>query len=152
MARETLLIHQVEANQVYLGNPVQSFCKKCQVNSVCGYGLLQQFRTAGKKAPPATGISVPDAGEVFHNKRFAEVEIGDDTLIRLSAFLYLVPLSFMLMVLGALEVAGIAESLIIPAAFLSLAAGFYFVHYLGKKTGFFPVNVEAVSERGENIQ
>lgn len=91
-------------------------------------------------------------GEDFYNRRFAEMEIGDDTLIRLSAFLYLIPLFLMLMVLGALQIAGVPESLIIPAAFLSLAAGFFIVHFMGKKTGLFPVIVEAVSESAENNQ
>ena len=149
MARETLPIHHVETNQVFLGNPVQSFCKKCQVNSVCGHGLLQQFRAAEKNASHMTGIPVPLAGEGFYNKRFAEVGIGDDTLMRLSAFLYLVPLSFMLIVLGTLQIVGVAESLIIPAAFFSLVTGFYIVHFFGKKTGLFPVKIEAVSESSE---
>ena len=142
MARERLPVTQTDKEKIMLGSPENEFCGNCQANSICGHGLLQQLRPV---EPMTDAFSLQANGKDFRVGEYAAVEMADEVLMRLSAFMYLVPLFTMLLVVFLLQLAGIPEGLLIFSAVLALSAGFGFVNVLGKKNGLFPVNITSVA-------
>jgi positive regulator of sigma E activity len=146
MATETLPVTQIDSQEIHLGSPSRTFCTRCSASSACGYGLLQRFAADGKNADLVLPRQWLDQNSVsMAQGDQAVVNISDTVLIRLSFFMYLVPLSFMLAVVLLMQFVRISEWMGILLSYVALAAGFAFIYVWGRNTDRLFVKVKMAS-------
>jgi positive regulator of sigma E activity len=146
MATETLPVTQIDSQEIHLGSPSRTFCTRCSVSSACGYGLLQRFAVHGKNADlvlPRQWLDQDSATMAQGDQ--AVININDSVLVKLSFFMYLVPLSFMLAVVLLLKFVRTSEWLGILLSFAALAVGFAFLYVWGRKTDRLFLEVKTAS-------
>ena len=146
MATETLLVRQIDSHEIHLVSPSRTFCTKCNMSSACGYGLLQRFSADFKNSDlvlPRHWLDQDSAPMAQGDQ--AVININDNVLIGLSFFMYLVPLSFMLMVVLLLQFVRISEGLGILLSFTALAVGFALIYVWVQKTDRLPLKVKTAS-------
>ncbi|MDE1460442.1 SoxR reducing system RseC family protein [Spartinivicinus poritis] len=112
----------------------QSVCGQCAANKGCGHKLLNKLPSSRKTAS-ASSIKVRSE----HSLQVGDtvvIGIPENTLVKGSLLVYLLPLIFMLFTCWLLKWQGFQEQVTILFGFISLFLSFYLLRKIINKTSF----------------
>lgn len=128
MVEEIATVVAAEAHGVWLTTTPVGSCNSCQVNQECGTGIVAKTFTPRQQRFFVSTELVLLPGEKV------KVGIAEQGLIAAALFVYLLPLSLMMMALLVLNTLWQpAEIILILAAVLMLAAGFALARWYDRR-------------------